>query len=126
MPAKLGTARTRTRRQRPEAAWPADRVERWPLTRLLPYANNARLHTDEQAEQFAKSMHELGWTNPILVDEAGELIAGHGRVLAAPKLGWTEAPSMTAAAGRKRRSALIGSPTISWRSIPPGMTSCSA
>lgn len=50
---------------------------------LLPYAKNARTHSDEQITQLVASIKEFGWTNPVLVDERGELIAGHGRVLAA-------------------------------------------
>ena len=76
--------------------WPADRVERRPLSGLIPYARNARTHSDAQVGQIAASIREWGWTNPVLVDEAGTIIAGHGRVLAAQKLGLTEAPVMVA------------------------------
>ena len=76
--------------------WPADRVERWPLDKLVPYARNARTHSEEQVAQIAASMREWGWTNPVLVDEAGMIIAGHGRVLAARKLGIGEVPVMIA------------------------------
>lgn len=67
-------------------------VESWPLTRLTPYARNARTHSDEQVAQTAASIAEFGFVNPVLVDEAGELIAGHGRVLAAKSLGLDTAP----------------------------------
>lgn len=77
--------------------WPADRVERRPITSLIPYVNNARTHSDAQVAQIAASMKEWGWTNPVLVDEAGMIIAGHGRVLAARKLGFDQAPVMVAA-----------------------------
>lgn len=76
--------------------WPADRVERRPIEALVPYARNSRTHSDEQVAQIAASMKEWGWTNPVLVDEAGMIIAGHGRVLAARKLGFTEVPVMVA------------------------------
>jgi hypothetical protein len=76
--------------------WPADTVERRPLGGLLPYARNARTHSDEQIAQIAASMREWGWTNPLLVDEEGTLIAGHGRVLAAGRLGWKDGPVMVA------------------------------
>jgi ParB-like chromosome segregation protein Spo0J len=66
--------------------WPADRVERWPIKRLIPYARNARTHDDQQVAQIAASIREWGWTNPVLVGEDGTIIAGHGRVLAARKL----------------------------------------
>jgi ParB-like chromosome segregation protein Spo0J len=76
--------------------WPADKVERWQLDRLVPYARNARTHSDAQVAQIAASVREWGWTVPVLVDESGMLIAGHGRVLAARKLGLSEIPVMVA------------------------------
>jgi ParB-like chromosome segregation protein Spo0J len=76
--------------------WPADHVERWPIARLVPYARNARTHSDAQVAQLAASIREWGWTVPVLVDEAGMLIAGHGRILAARQLGLVEAPVMVA------------------------------
>lgn len=59
---------------------------------LIPYARNSRTHSDEQVAQLAASIREFGWTNPVLVDGENGLIAGHGRVLAARKLGLTEVP----------------------------------
>jgi ParB-like chromosome segregation protein Spo0J len=79
-----------------QQTWPADRVERWSLDRVLPYARNARTHSASQIDQIAASMREWGWTNPVLVDEAGMIIAGHGRIEAARKLGLSEAPVMVA------------------------------
>jgi ParB-like chromosome segregation protein Spo0J len=79
-----------------EFEWPADQVERWPLSKLIPYARNARTHSDEQVAQIAASIREWGWTVPVLVDEEGTLIAGHGRVLAAQQLGITDVPTMVA------------------------------
>ena len=76
--------------------WPADKVERRPVKSLIPYAKNARTHSDAQVAQIAASMKEWGWTNPILIDEEGVIIAGHGRLLAAQRLGVTEAPVMVA------------------------------
>ena len=80
----------------PISNWPAERVERWPIERLVPFARNARTHSAKQVDQIAASMHEWGWTNPILIDETGTIIAGHGRVEAARKLGLSEAPVMVA------------------------------
>jgi DNA modification methylase len=76
--------------------WPADHVERRAIDTLIPYASNARTHSDEQVAQIAASMREWGWTNPILIDDAGMIIAGHGRVMAARKLGLKDAPVMVA------------------------------
>ena len=79
-----------------QQTWPADKVERWPVSRLIPDARNARTHSDAQVAQIAASIREWGWTTPVLVDEAGGLIAGHGRVMAARKLGIAEVPVMVA------------------------------
>src|ERR1044071_678862 len=76
--------------------WAADRVERWDIQRLVPYAKNARTHSAAQVDQIAASIREWGWTNPVLVDEAGTIIAGHGRILAGRKLGIDEVPVMIA------------------------------
>src|SRR6202163_2361181 len=67
-------------------------VERWPIDRLIPYARNARTHTDEQVAQVAASIREFGWTNPILVAADGVIVAGHARLAAARKLRMTEVP----------------------------------
>ncbi len=80
----------------PGPVWPADRVERRPLESLIPYARNARTHSPAQIAQIAASIREFGWTFPLLVDEQGTIIAGHGRVLAAQSLGLTEVPVMVA------------------------------
>ncbi|MBR0679441.1 site-specific DNA-methyltransferase [Roseomonas eburnea] len=76
--------------------WPADAVERRPVASLLPYARNARTHSEAQVAQIAAAIREWGWTVPVLVDEAGQLIAGHGRVLAAKSLGLLDVPAMVA------------------------------
>ena len=77
--------------------WPADRVERRDIATLVPYASNSRTHSDEQIKQIVASIREWGWTTPVLVDEAGGIIAGHARVMAAKQLGLTEVPVMVAA-----------------------------
>ena len=64
---------------------------------LIPYARNSRTHSDEQVAQIAASIKEWGWTTPILIDEAGGIIAGHGRLLAARKLKMEEVPTIEAA-----------------------------
>ena len=61
---------------------------------LIPYARNSRTHSAEQIAQIAASIREFGWTNPILIDGENGIIAGHGRVLAAHKLGETRVPTI--------------------------------
>jgi ParB-like chromosome segregation protein Spo0J len=69
-----------------------DKLERWPIDRLVPYERNARTHSPEQIAQIAASIQEFGFTNPILVDEDAGVIAGHGRLAAAQSLGLREVP----------------------------------
>lgn len=76
--------------------WPADNVERRAVVDLIPYERNARTHSPEQVDQIAASMQEWGWTVPILVDEDGQIIAGHGRLAAARNLDIEEVPVMVA------------------------------
>ena len=68
-----------------------------PTEDLIPYARNSRTHSDEQVAQIAASIKEWGWTTPILVDETGGIIAGHGRLLAARKLKMEQVPTIEAA-----------------------------
>jgi hypothetical protein len=88
---------------------PADKVEKWKISKLIPYARNARTHSDEQVAQIAASIKEWGWTTPVLVDEQGGIIAGHGRTLAAQKLGMTEVPVVVAKgwSDAKKRAYII-------------------
>jgi len=67
-------------------------VQLRPVSALIPYAKNARTHSDEQVSQIARSIEEFGWTNPILVDRNNVIIAGHARLLAAKKLNLLEVP----------------------------------
>jgi DNA modification methylase len=69
-----------------------NRIELWPIDRLRLYERNPRTHSDAQVDQIAVSMVEFGWTNPILMDENAGILAGHGRLLAARKLGLAEVP----------------------------------
>ena len=68
-------------------SWLADKIEQWPTAKLLPYARNARTHSEEQVAQIAASIAEFGFTNPILAGSDGIIVAGHGRLAAAQKLG---------------------------------------
>jgi ParB-like chromosome segregation protein Spo0J len=84
-------------------------VERWALERMVPFAHNARTHSAAQIDRIAALMREWGWTNPVLVDEPGTIIAGHGRVEVARKQGLWEA-SVMVATGRseaKKRAYVI-------------------
>ncbi|CAJ0878112.1 site-specific DNA-methyltransferase [Ralstonia mannitolilytica] len=74
------------------AHWLADRIELWPIDKLLPYVRNARQHSDEQIAQIAASIAEFGFVNPILTGADGVLVAGHGRLAAARKLGLATVP----------------------------------
>lgn len=67
-------------------------LEKLPLDQLVPYARNSRTHSEAQVAQIAASIREFGWTNPVLIDANGTIVAGHGRVLAARKLGFEEVP----------------------------------
>ena len=64
------------------------------VTELIPYVKNSRTHSDEQVAQIAASIKEFGWTNPILVDGQNGIIAGHGRLMAARKLGYKDVPTI--------------------------------
>src|SRR5277367_2088845 len=68
------------------------KIEIWPIERLIPYARNARSHSEAQVDQIAASIAKFGFNNPVLVGPEGGIIAGHARVLAARKLGHTEIP----------------------------------
>lgn len=68
------------------------RIEYMPLHSLTPYARNARTHSPDQVAQIAESVKVFGWTNPVLIDEAGGIIAGHGRVMAADMMGMADVP----------------------------------
>ena len=81
---------------RPSRPWPADRVERWPIERLIPYATNPRVHTEADIDKIAASMVEFGWTMPVLVDEKGIVIVGAARVAAAAKLRQQSIPVIVA------------------------------
>lgn len=67
-----------------------------PIAGLVPYARNSRTHSEEQIAQLVESMREWGFTMPVLVDEAGGIIAGHGRVMAATRIGLMEVPVLVA------------------------------
>lgn len=71
-----------------------DDITRVKIADLTPYEKNARVHTDEQVDQIAASIKEFGFLNPILIDKDGNIIAGHGRVMAAERLGMEDVPAL--------------------------------
>lgn len=92
-PKTPGTAGPGNLKQAVEPAWfMPDQLERRPISELVPYARNARTHSDAQIAQLRASIREFGFINPVLIDSAGNIIAGHGRVLAAQAEGMTEVP----------------------------------
>lgn len=70
------------------------KAEQRAIADLIPFARNSRTHSDEQVAQIAASIREFGWTTPILIDGHNGIIAGHGRLMAARKLGMTEVPAI--------------------------------
>ena len=72
----------------------AQTIEQAAVEKLIPYARNSRTHSEAQVAQIAASIREFGFTNPVLVDGDGGIIAGHGRVLAARKLGMDAVPTI--------------------------------
>jgi len=79
------------------------------LETLIPYARNSRTHSDAQVAQIAASIREFGFTNPILIDADGGIIAGHGRTMAARKLGLGEVPCirLTNLTGAQKKAYII-------------------
>ena len=72
----------------------ANKIELLETARLAPYAKNSRTHSAEQIAQIAASIREFGFTNPVLIDAQGGIVAGHGRVLAAQSIGVGSVPCL--------------------------------
>jgi DNA modification methylase len=84
------------------------KIEQRSVETLIPYINNSRKHSDSQVAQIAASIKEFGWTNPVLVDGSNGLIAGHGRLMAARKLGMDKIPVIELAhLSENQKKALI-------------------
>lgn len=79
----------------------ADKIELVRVDELRPYEKNARTHSEKQIEQIAASVREFGFISPVLIDEAGNVIVGHGRLMAAQRLGMERVPN---GSGRSSRS----------------------
>ena len=100
------------------------RLEHRSVDALIPYARNARTHSEAQVALIAGSIREFGFTNPVLVDGANGIIAGHGRLLAARKLGLTEVPVIELAhLSPAQKRALVLATTDS-PSAPAGTSRC--
>lgn len=69
-------------------------IEMMPVGSLRPYARNARTHSKRQIQQIAESIKRFGFTNPVLISDDGEIVAGHGRVMASKELGLDEVPTL--------------------------------
>ncbi len=88
---------------------PAPKIEMLSVSALRPYAHNARTHSKKQVKQIAESIHRFGFTNPVLISEDQEIIAGHGRVMAAKELGLAMVPTVRLAhlTAEERRAYVI-------------------
>lgn len=93
----------------------SEKIEMRDIKDLVPYARNSRKHSDAQVSQIAASMREWGWTNPVLIDEDNVIIAGHGRILAAEKLGIVKGPVIVTRgwSDEKKRAYVIADNKIS-------------
>lgn len=85
------------------------KVEYLAIDKLTPFARNARTHSEGQVEQIANSMREFGWTNPILIDPKGMIIAGHGRIMAAERLKIAQVPviRLTGLSAAQKRALVL-------------------
>jgi DNA modification methylase len=82
-------------------------IEYWPIDRLIPYARNARTHSESQIAEIAGSIRSFGFSNPIQISSAGDVVAGHGRLAAARKLGLAEVPVVVLPLSELKRRQLI-------------------
>lgn len=82
-------------------------IEYWPIDRLIPYARNARTHSEAQIAEIAGSIRSFGFSNPIQISAAGDIVAGHGRLAAARQLGWTEVPVVVLPLSELSRRQLV-------------------
>jgi ParB-like chromosome segregation protein Spo0J len=113
----------------------AQNLEHLPLAALTPYAANSRTHSGDQVRQIARSIEEFGFTNPVLIDADGGIIAGHGRVQAAQLLGLATVPCLRLAhlSPEQKRAYIIADNQLALNagkigkymigmSVPPKMT----
>lgn len=95
-----------------------------PVADLIPYARNSRTHSPQQVDKIAASIREFGFLNPIIVDGQNGIVAGHGRVMAAQKLGLASLPVIEAAHLTEAPNAPMSSQTTALRSMQGGTTTC--
>jgi ParB-like chromosome segregation protein Spo0J len=93
-------------------------IEHIAIKKLTPYARNSRVHSEIQISQLAASIKEFGFTNPVLISDTYDIIAGHGRVLAAKKLGWDNVPCIRLAhlSDTQRKAYVIADNSIALNS----------
>ena len=93
------------------------------LSELKLYASNARTHSRKQTNQIAAAIEEFGFTNPVLVDKDGQIIAGHGRVKAAKQLGLTEIPTIEIGhlTRAQKRALRLADNRLAWELRPDGV-----
>lgn len=106
-------------KKKPVAVDGLDRqIEMRDVSALSEYADNARTHSAKQIRQIVASIEQFGWTNPLLVDDAGTVIAGHGRLAAARKMGLAQVPCLTVAglSDDKRRALVLADNQIALNS----------
>ncbi len=97
-------------------------VELRPVASLVAYEGNPRTHSAAQVKQIAASIVEFGWTNPVLIDLDGQIIAGHGRVQAAQQLGLIQVPVLELDLTDEQKRAYVIADNK--RRMPAGMTRC--
>jgi len=101
------------------------KIESIAVEKLIPYARNARKHSDEQVAQIAASIREFGFNNPVLIDKENGIVAGHGRVLAARKLELEKVPCVRLdhLSDSQRRAYIIADNRL-LKPAADGMTKC--
>ena len=97
-----------------------------PLSKLVPYVNNARTHSPEQLAKLRSSLREFGFINPVIIDRDFNVIAGHGRIAAAKEEGITEVPCVFVDYLTEAQKKPTSLRTTAWLWMPDGMRSCSA
>ena len=98
-----------------------EKIEIWPIARLIAYAKNPRIHSKTQIAQIKASIRRDGMLNPILVDRQGNVIAGHGRIMAGQELGLTHLPVIVSIILQRSKSGNSVSLTTASPSTVAGM-----